>query len=128
MAAMTRMTKQRKIILEELQSVNTHPTADEVYQMVRARLPYISLGTVYRNLDMLAEAGEILLLESAGRQKRFDGCTKPHHHVRCTQCGRVGDVFTHIDLDLPEKLDIAPGFTVTSVRVEFEGICDKCKN
>ena len=61
----TRMTRQRMVILEELRKVKTHPTADELYAMVRTRMPRISLGTVYRNLDFLTESKEILKLESA---------------------------------------------------------------
>ena len=62
----TRMTRQRAVILEELRKVKTHPTADELYSIVRERLPRISLGTVYRNLDFLADTGEIRRLEAAG--------------------------------------------------------------
>ena len=68
----TRMTRQRMVILEELRKVKTHPTADELYAMVRTRMPRISLGTVYRNLDFLTESKEILKLESAGSIRRFD--------------------------------------------------------
>ena len=92
----TRMTRQRMVILEELKKVRTHPTADELYAMVRARLPRISLGTVYRNLDFLAETGEILKLEAAGSIRRFDGDIRPHQHIRCTNCGRVGDVMSSV--------------------------------
>lgn len=73
----TRMTRQRMVILEELRKVKTHPTADELYAMVRTRMPRISLGTVYRNLDFLTESKEILKLESAGSIRRFDGDTRP---------------------------------------------------
>ncbi len=122
----TRMTKQRKVILEELRKVCSHPTADEVYDMVRQRLPRISLGTIYRNLDVLAESGEILKLESAGNQKRFDGNAMPHAHVRCVRCGRVGDVVnaaTNVTVGAAES----EGFTLTGARLEFEGICDACQ-
>ena len=74
----TRMTRQRMVILEELRKVKTLPTADELYAMVRTRMPRISLGTVYRNLDFLTESKEILKLESAGSIRRFDGDTRPH--------------------------------------------------
>lgn len=121
----TRMTKQRMVILEELRKVDTHPTADEIYGMVRARMPRISLGTVYRNLDLLAESGEILRLEAAGTQKRFDGNTMHHQHVRCIRCGRVGDVME--PLTVPQAhLATANGFTIVGARIEFEGICDHC--
>ncbi|MBQ4616439.1 MAG: transcriptional repressor [Mailhella sp.] len=123
----TRMTNQRRVILEELRKVHTHPTVDELYTIVKARMPHISLGTVYRNLDLLTETGEVLKLDSAGSMRRYDGHVEPHRHVRCRVCGCIGDIFGAED-DEPhvEKLDV-PGFTVTAVRVEYDGICDKCK-
>lgn len=123
----TRMTNQRRIILEELRKVDTHPTVDELYSIVKARMPHISLGTVYRNLDLLADTGEILRIDSAGNMRRFDGRMEPHRHVRCTVCGKVGDVFTDgSDEPAVDHLDV-PGFSVTTVRVEYDGICDECR-
>lgn len=121
-----RMTKQRRIILEELRKLKTHPTADELYGIVRERLPRISLGTVYRNLDVLSDNGEVLKLESAGNQKRFDGDISPHYHVRCVHCGRVGDVETPVH-QLPVHEFEAPGFTLTHGLIEFYGVCDACR-
>ena len=66
-------TAQREAILEELRSVDTHPTADELYVMLRRRMPQISLGTVYRNLEQLSQLGVIQKLATTGKQKRFDG-------------------------------------------------------
>ncbi|MDL2306583.1 transcriptional repressor [Desulfovibrio sp. OttesenSCG-928-C06] len=122
----TRMTRQRALILSELKSVQSHPTADEIYGMVRKKMPRISLGTVYRNLDLLAESSEVLKLEYAGFQKRFDGNTHAHQHVRCVHCGKVADVMPEVDNPtLPEKMNV-PGFTVLSARVEFFGVCKDC--
>jgi Fur family ferric uptake transcriptional regulator len=67
------MTRQRKVILEEIRKTDSHPTADELYQRVRQRLPHVSLGTIYRNLETLAASGLIQKLEMGGSQKRFDG-------------------------------------------------------
>lgn len=121
----TRMTKQRMVILGELRKVNTHPTADEIYALVRRKIPRISLGTVYRNLDFLAESKEIIKLDSAGPTRRFDGDTRPHQHVRCTKCGRVGDLMSSLPaLDFGSAT--AQGFTITNLRVEYDGICDDC--
>ena len=119
-----RMTKQRRIILDELRKVTSHPTADELYEIVRRRLPRISLGTVYRNLEVLSENGEVLKLESAGSQKRFDGDVSDHCHVRCVRCGKVGDVMGSVPM--PSTRVDAPGFTVTRASVEFYGVCDEC--
>ena len=126
MTVQTRMTKQRKVILEELRKLHSHPTADELYDIVRQRLPRISLGTVYRNLDVLAETGEILKLESAGSQKRFDGNNMPHAHIRCIRCGRVGDVMNY-NVSVPADEAEAHGFSITGTRVEFEGVCHHCE-
>lgn len=122
----TRITKQRTIILEKLRQVHTHPTADEVYAMTRKELPRISLGTVYRNLEVLSRRGEILCLENGAAQKRFDANTVPHHHVRCTRCGKVADV--RVPLPMPSlEAALVEGFTVTAAHILFEGVCDTCK-
>lgn len=124
----TRMTKQRAVILETLRGLTSHPTADELYALVKKKLPRISLGTVYRNLDLLSSSGEINLLEQAGQQKRFDGNTAPHYHVRCTVCGSVGDIF-NAEATLPclNSLDVHH-FTVHSADITFYGICKNCEN
>lgn len=121
-----RMTKQRRIILEELRKVDTHPTADEVYRMARRRMPHISLGTVYRNLELLSSFSLITKLEMAGTQKRFDGNPDPHHHVRCVHCGCVGDL--DLDLDLSGYgQDLNTDYEIISHRLEFLGVCPKCR-
>ena len=121
----TRNTKQRTVILSKLREVTSHPTADEIFSMTRSQLPRISLGTVYRNLELLARQGEIQCLESGASQKRFDGNPMPHHHVRCMECGRVGDL--NVPLPLPDIHDVhAEGFNLTGVRIMFEGVCTKC--
>ncbi len=121
----TRMTRQRAIILEELRKVNTHPTADEIYTLVRNRLPRISLGTVYRNLEFLTERGEILKIDAPGNTKRYDGDISWHQHVRCVRCGKIGDIMS--PLRAPDTIDLyVDGFSITAARVEYDGICDDC--
>lgn len=125
MSTQTRMTRQRAVILETLRSVCTHPTADEVYTMVKQRMPRISLGTVYRNLDFLAANSDILKLESGGNTRRFDGTTAPHSHIRCIHCGRVADVSGDIPEPSTSRVQ-AEGFTITHARIDFEGVCEAC--
>lgn len=124
--AQSRMTRQRAVILEVLRSVHTHPTADEIHGMVRERLPHISLGTVYRNLEILTNAGEILRLDRAGIQKHFDGNPTPHQHVRCKCCGKIGDVVSPVHLPTPDGA-YAENFTIQDVEVEFVGLCLDCE-
>jgi Fur family transcriptional regulator, ferric uptake regulator len=122
-----RMTDQRRIILEELRKVHTHPTANEVYDMVRKRLPRISLGTVYRNLEILSEIGAIQKLELAGTQKRFDGTVESHYHVRCLGCGRVEDVPVGPMPTLDRALNGVSNYKVFWHRLEFMGLCPRCQ-
>ncbi len=122
-----RMTRQRRAILDELRSSSSHPTAQEVYAGVRKKLPRISLGTVYRNLDTMAERGLIRKLEVGGSQKRFDGETSKHHHVRCTECNRVDDVEMDRDSGLQRFLCDTAGYDVVSYHVEFLGLCPRCR-
>jgi Fur family ferric uptake transcriptional regulator len=121
------MTRQRALILEVLRGVASHPTADEIYGMVRAKMPRISLGPVYRNLDLLTNTGAILRLDRAGAQKRFDGDTSAHLHVRCKHCGRIGDVRAAPALP-PFQALAASGFTIEHMEVEFTGVCDACRD
>lgn len=120
------MTRRRKAILDALCGVVTHPTADEVHRIVRERLPRVSLGTVYRNLEMMSERGLITKLNTAGQQMRFDGNTQPHYHVRCTECGRVDDVAVGPVDGLDEAAAKASSYRVTCHTIEFEGICPDC--
>lgn len=120
------MTKQRTVILDVLRSVTSHPTADEIYGMVRKRLPRISLGTVYRNLELLTTTGEIMRLDRAGIRKHFDGNPMPHHHVRCKVCGRIGDVSPSAMLPSVEGVH-ARDFTIQDIEVEFVGVCRECE-
>jgi Fur family ferric uptake transcriptional regulator len=122
-----RMTRQRRVILEELAKTDSHPTADELYEMVRKRLPKISLGTVYRNLEAMAELGIIRKLELASAQKRFDHQTENHYHVRCECCGRVADVMAEPSEDLEDVARAATDFEITGYQLEFTGLCPKCR-
>jgi Fur family ferric uptake transcriptional regulator len=121
-----RLTSQRQVILEELQKVTSHPTASEVFDMVRKRLPRIGLGTVYRNLDLLAEKGIIKKLEAGGEQKRFDGDTSQHYHVRCVKCGRVEDIFIERSKELEKRAASYCNYKILDHHVQFSGICSKC--
>ena len=121
-----RITNQREIILHELRSVKTHPTADELFEQVRGRLPRVSLATVYRNLEWLCQQGIVQKIEVGGRQKRFDGTANLHYHIRCIGCGRVDDVdmspVETLDHDLSDK----SGYTIMGHRLEFWGTCPAC--
>lgn len=121
-----RLTTQRQIILEELGKVTSHPTANEVYDMVRKRLPRIGLGTVYRNLELMSETGIILKLEVGGTQKRFDATVDPHYHIRCLSCGKVDDIEIPVMADINKAAADISKYQVLGHHIEFSGVCSEC--
>ena len=122
-----RMTNQREIILRELIRCQRHLTADELYDIVKKVMPRISLATVYRNLEILSEAGIIGKLEISGRQKRFDYAPEEHDHIYCVVCHRVDNLeIEHKGLTLKEFEAVA-GYSVTGCRLEIVGVCPECQ-
>ena len=122
-----RNTQQRQVILEELRRVPSHPTAATLYEQVRRRLPRISLGTVYRNLDLLAEAGTIGRIEGVGGQTRFDGNVDQHDHIRCERCGRLDDIRLGPPDTAVSACQAVCGYEVHGRRLEFFGLCPQCR-
>lgn len=122
-----RVTNQRKVILEELQKVKNHPTATEIYDMVRKKLPRISLGTVYRNLELMTDHEVIQKLDFGEAQKRFDGNPTLHYHINCVECGRVDDVEIPLKKDLEPLAARATQYKITGHHVDFSGICKDCQ-
>ncbi len=122
-----RMTKQRKALLEVVQRGNTHPTADDVYRLVKKRLPRISLGTVYRNLDLLVAQGLMQKLEMGGAQRRFDAKHERHYHVRCVRCGRVDDLSMKPLAEVERAARRLTNFEITGHQLEFSGVCRECR-
>jgi Fur family ferric uptake transcriptional regulator len=122
-------TRQREIILDELRKSDSHPTADEMYEMVKRRLPRISLGTVYRNLDVLSGCGMINKLEIGGARMRFDGKPETHYHLVCTSCGRIHDLPADSVPAVGKALARARigDFQITAPRVELLGLCGGCR-
>ena len=126
-----RLTRQREVILEEVRKACHHPTADEIYENVRKKLPHISLGTVYRNLDVLAEFGLIKKIEPDFPQMRFDGNTKEHYHITCLHCGMIEDAPIEPSGNSLKNLENALGnltkHGIFGHKLEFIGLCSKCR-
>ena len=123
-----RKTKQREVILRVLGEHIDHPSADTIYEEVRKFLPRISLGTVYRNLEIMSESGTIMKLETGGSIKRFDPFTGPHPHFRCVKCGAIEDLPFEIDDSIfTGKMDNwAHGRKIQNLNIEYTGLCIKC--
>lgn len=122
----SKFSRQREAIKEYLSNTKEHPTADTVYTNIRSIYPHISLGTVYRNLNLLAEQGEVIKINCHDGIVRFDGNPKPHYHFICSKCYRVMD----LDMDSVDHINEIAGKNFPG-RVEghsilFYGHCPEC--
>ena len=123
-----RCTRPRQAILRLLRSTDTHPDANWLYDQVREELPHVSLGTVYRTLSVLADAGLIRELYCFdATQTRYDGDVSDHYHVICTRCGAIKDVTLDIPDEMNEVVALRTGYQIDKRRVDFYGLCPKCK-
>ena len=121
-------SKQRQAIWDFLKDKDTHPTADDVYLHVRQEYPNINLGTVYRNLILLRDLGQLSTVDIGDGTLRYDPCVEEHDHFVCTKCGTVLDIRTdpceHTKM-IRNTEGIFPG-VVTGCRVLYSGICPSC--
>ena len=124
---MHRNTKQKRAILKVLEGTKSHPTADWIYDEVRKEIPNISLGTVYRNLRLMADEGEITEVDLSGGHSRFDARRGNHYHFRCQMCDAVCDVEEPVHKELDKKVETMTGFTISHHVLEFRGVCNECK-
>jgi Fe2+ or Zn2+ uptake regulation protein len=121
-----RMTSQRRAVLEAVFSHGGHPTADEVFDIVRSRLPGTSLSTVYRNLGILVEQGEISAIHGPCSELHYDRRCLDHGHVHCSVCGSVSDVDVHRDGVADLAPIVASGYRIDNVYITFTGVCPAC--
>lgn len=120
-----KFSRQRQSILEYLMQTTAHPTAETVYLHVREQYPNISLGTVYRNLNLLAEEGKIVRLTYGGSE-RFDGNLKPHNHFICKTCGNVLDLEISSLEHINTLAGVGFGGRVEGHIIYFYGVCEEC--
>lgn len=121
------VTPQRRTIFEVLENATHHPSAEQVFEDVRRRLPDVSLATVYKTLKELVQMGEIQELNFHGDRSRFDPRVDRHSHLKCEACGRLDDVdLDFADLSLPRKH--RAGYEVHRHEVVFHGFCPDCRS
>ena len=119
-------SRQREAVRNLLANRTDHPTADTVYSCLRTEFPHISLGTVYRNLSLLADLGEITRISAGNGAEHFDGNISPHQHFICSRCGRIYDMhMEHVDTLIRAVEEAAPG-TIDSFQMNFFGVCSDC--
>ena len=128
MTVVRKYSRQREAIKEYLMGREDHPTAEMIYFGVREENPKISLGTVYRNLSLLEETGEIIKVTCGDGVERYDARVIPHYHYYCRSCGCVKDLMPD---GTSEPKSLMPGGwedDVEGCNILFYGICQKCKN
>lgn len=122
----TRNTLQKDIILKAVNRLHNHPTAEMIYEEVTREYPRVSKATVYRNLNQMAQQGQILRIQIPNSADRYDFNTSGHYHLKCTGCGQV------FDMDIPymeqlNQLDLSEqGFTIEDHNIIFQGTCQQC--
>ena len=121
-----RNTIQKRLVLDTVRRMTNHPTVEEIYERIVMEHPSVSKGTVYRNLNILAQQGEILRVQFPNAADRYDFNTRQHYHIRCRYCGKVDDVEMPYLEHLQEQITDCHGFQPLSHQIVFEGICPAC--
>lgn len=121
-------SRKRDAILELLRSTKSHPSAEWVYSRLKPEFPDLSLATVYRNLRLFMESGELICVETVNGQERFDSNTAPHAHFVCTGCGAVIDVHESAPLEhFSERVAADLEATVDRFSISYYGRCSECR-
>ena len=126
MATMRRHSKKRDAILSCIRNSKTHPSAEWIYTQLKPEHPDLSLGTVYRNLALFRESGEIVSVANVHGVERLDAYTEPHAHFICDQCDAVIDVDIPME-DLRTVLQKQYGCEVQRSSMILHGLCECCK-
>ena len=129
MEVSTKHFRKRDAILQYLQSVTDHPSAEKVFTQLKAQIPDLSIGTVYRNLNLFKQQGLAVTVATVKGVERFDGNTDPHVHFICQECDAVIDL---MDMSVPDTLksvaENSCGGQVAECQLSFSGICQDCLN
>ncbi len=123
-----RYSKQREIIYKVLKNDTSHPNVDSIYMNVKKVIPDISLGTVYRNLNLLADQKEILRLDIGDGVVHFDARISPHYHLICDECGEIKDLFLDESLisTFIDKVQGECDEQIHNADIIFHGTCQNC--
>jgi Fur family peroxide stress response transcriptional regulator len=123
-----RLTHQRKAILAALAGRSDHPTADQLYDQIRKKLPEVSRTTVYRVLDKLVAAGVARMVAHHAPSSRYEACSARHHHLVCRRCNRMTDIAAPALNDLTPPSTRGHNFKIDDYSIQFMGICSDCKD
>lgn len=117
------MTKQRKLIFDIIQQSDEHLTAEQIYSIAKVHMPALAIGTVYRNLKIMSDEGDILHIPVAGAPDRYDRTIVPHDHLICDKCKRVYDLSGG---DIKSTLENMAGQKITSYDLIVHFVCNHC--
>ena len=120
-------SRQREQVLRTLKENVVHPTAEYLYEILRNKNPKISLATLYRNLNQLAEAGEIKKIDGLESSAHFDHNTHEHYHFICDECKKVFDISANVAPDIISKTETETGFKIKGHDIVFHGLCHECR-
>lgn len=123
-----RNSKQRDAVLRVLKESYDHPTADVVHERVKAEIPNISLGTVYRDLKQLQDGGIITVVESSDSKVHYEGHLEEHLHFLCESCGGITDVFCKATLPDGVSALKERGYIIHAQKTVYYGVCNECRN
>ncbi|MEG1869420.1 MAG: transcriptional repressor [Oscillospiraceae bacterium] len=123
---MSRFSKQREVILQTVKNSKEHPTAEVIYATLKPLYPELSLGTVYRNLNVLASNGDILRLQTDVPSACFDGRLDDHLHMVCDICNKVVDVECDVKNLTAKCLNIPTPHKILEAKISLRGICENC--
>lgn len=121
------LTPQRLAIYHLLAADDSHPTVESIFQRLKPDMPSLSLGTVYRTLELLEGHGLVSRVHDGGPQARFDANLDPHHHAICSRCGRVADFHAPELAHLPVPAQLPDGFHVQHHQIQLFGLCAGCR-
>jgi Fe2+ or Zn2+ uptake regulation protein len=122
------LTSQRRAVLEALKEARGHPSAEEIYLIVKKKNPRVALGTVYQALSVLEEIGVVGSKHWSESPTRYDLNVEPHLDIRCARCGEVSEI-PGVELgELEERIRDNTPYEVTRTAVVIEGLCPTCRN
>ena len=120
-------SKQRELILQTLRENMIHPTAEQLFKLVKIKDPAVSLATIYRNLKLLTENGIVRKIDGLEETSHFDHNLAPHHHFICKKCKKIYDVYQNIELNETDEILKKQGLAVDEYEISFRGICSECQ-
>lgn len=127
MQPVRRFSKQRQIIYDTIKNNPVHPSADVIYNMLKEEYPELSLGTVYRNLNVLTDMGLIVKISAGLDCEHYDGNTDRHYHLVCDKCHRLFDVYIPYQEDIVESAQKNSKHEIHTHELIFTGVCENCK-